>query len=145
MGVDGVDSWGPQYRFAVDVATLDEHAGCAEVLQRNGVESHVGQAAGRPGVEQRRRLGKVRGDERGLRNQVTHGLDGIVVEQPVTARGDHDGVKHDMLMRVSAKEVPDDTDDARVGKHSDLDRVETHNDNKGLKLLGEKFRWYDLH
>src|SRR5665647_3108079 len=49
------------------------------------MESHVGQAAGRSGVEQSGRLGQVRGDERGERHQVTHGLDGVVVQQPVAS------------------------------------------------------------
>jgi len=159
MGVHRVDPGCPQQRLAVDVeqhvhglravvevAALDEHAGSAKLLQGDGLKSHVSQGVGRSGVEQGCRLGQVRGDERGERQQVTHGLNGIVGEQPITARGDHHRVKNNIVdMVLVEQEVPDGTDDACIGKHADLDGVEAHIGNQRLKLLGDELRWYDMY
>jgi len=76
VGVEGVDSWRPQQRLAVDVeqqvhglgpfvlvAALDEHAGGAELSQGHRLTSHVGQGACGSGVEQGCGLGEVRSDQ----------------------------------------------------------------------------------
>jgi len=158
MGVDGVDSGRTQQCLAVDVeqqvncfgavfvvTALDEHAGGAELLQGQRLTSHVGQGAGGSGVEQGRRFREVRRDQGGEGHQVTHRLDGIVVEEAVTAGGDHDRVEDDKVVGVVAKEVPDGADDGGVGEHADLDCVEADIGDQGLELLGDELRWYHVH
>jgi len=158
MGVDGVDSGRTQQCLAVDVeqqvncfgavfvvTALDEHAGGAELLQGQRLTSHVGQGAGGSGVEQGRRFREVRRDQGGEGHQVTHRLDRIVVEQPVTAGGDHHRVEDHKIMGVAAQEVPDGTDDAGVGQHPDLDGVETDIGDQGLELPDHEIRWYHVH
>jgi hypothetical protein len=84
-------------------------------------------------------------DERRERHELTHGLDCIVIEQPVAAGGDHDRVEHDMFLGVAAQEVRDGTDDVGVGKHADLDHVEPDIGHQRLELLDDELRWYDVH
>src|SRR5665647_2850650 len=69
----------------------------------------------------------------------------MVVEEAVTAGGDHDRVEDDKVVGVVAKEVSDGADDGGVGEHADLDCVEADIGDQGLELLGDELRWYDMH
>ena len=88
-------------------------------------------------ARQRLRLGQVRRDHRGQREQVgPQRPDGIRAQQHVAALGHHHRVHHQAPDAVLPDLVGDGADDAGVGEHAGLDRVGADVVHDGVDLRG---------
>ena len=131
---------------ALGVASLDQHRLGAGVLQLPGLHGHLIFVAGRRAGEQRRGLGKIRGDQRGERDQhAAERIHGVWIEQRVAARRDHHGIEHDRHAGVVLQSFGHGFDDRAGRKHADLDGIDLQVGGDRAHLGKHEVRRHHMH
>ncbi len=128
------------------VAALDEHGLGAEPLQLLGLGAHLLLAPCLVRPEETRRLGQVRGDDDGARDQdPLQARDRLLIEQNRAGRGDHHRIEHHEDAGEALQSLGDGLDDRRRRQHADLDRADLKVGRNGLHLRDHETRRHDMH
>ncbi len=102
------------------VASLDQRRSSAHLHESAGCPPLILHAGNGLGREDRGLLEVWRDDRREGEELAGHGIDGVFVEQAVSARGDHDGIEHVGLERMRPDPLRDCADERGGRQHARL-------------------------